>query len=154
MLRKTKGQFSIEYLLAFVLFSIVVLYLSFQASGVLFDVITERSVSRKDSEAHRIADFLAETEEGFASDPYHWDSTKVHSFTNSCDEKYEEVLEDVGLSERSGLRIIKYKKGEGVGDEMPVCVGPPVPAGVTLATTSRFGYLEDDGIYKMEVAVW
>lgn len=146
-----RGQFSIEYLIAFLLFSVIILYVSFQAAGVLPDILTERARSRKDSEAHRIASFLAENEKGFAEEPYLWNKTKIEDFKNRCNNDYDDLTASLGLEETSGIRVRRYN-GE---NEYEVCEGPTTPSGVTLGLSVRFGYIaEEKEINKLEVAVW
>ncbi|GEM_PF-2382201 len=149
-----KGQFSIEYLIAFVLFSVVLIYVSFEAAGFLPEILMERGRLRKDSEAHRIANFLTESELGFAEESYLWNQTKVETLENNCENDYDSVLEYLGLDEGSGVRIKRYGYEEGPGEEEVICEGPRVPRGVSLGRTSRFGYIEDDEIYRLEVIVW
>lgn len=149
-----KGQFSIEYLIAFIIFSIIILYISFQVADFLPEILTERIGTRKESEAERIATFLAETEAGFADKGYLWNERKIDNLRGRCNDDYYEVLEDLGLDDGSGLRIVRYAQGEST-DVNWVCVGPRVPEGVSIGTANRFGYIEDkDEIYKMEVVVW
>ena len=148
-----KGQFSIEYLIAFVLFSIVILYVSFEMAAVLPEILIERTSSRKDSEAQRIASLLATTnfDGGFAEEAYLWNNTRIDNFEDRCENDYYEVLGDLGLSELSGIRIIG--RGENIGERY-ICANQPMPSDVSTGTATRFGYIEGVGLSKMEVVVW
>ncbi len=148
--KSTKGQFSIEYLIAFLLFSIVILYVSFQAADVLPQILSDRAVSRKDAQAHRIANFMSENEQGLAEEPYSWNATKLDEWENRCDEEYEEAIKKLGLEEISGVEITR---NDGI-DDYEVCSGPPVPSGVSLGHAVIFGYIEGEGINRLEVVVW
>ncbi len=141
-----------EYLIAFLLFSLVILYVSFQAAGVIPEVVADRGRSRKDSEAHRIVTFLAEADAIFADEPYLWDEDRMDEFQERCQENYSEVREDFGLEELSGVRIVKFERG--TKDEYYVCEPPFFPEGVAVGSASRFGYVEGDDIYRLEVTVW
>ncbi len=151
--KSKKGQFNIEYLIAFILFSVVILYLSVEAADMFPEVAAERSRFRKESEANRIASFLAETERGFAEDTgFLWKQDKINSFEERCNDDYYAVRDGMGLDVVSGFQVSIYEKGSGFGET--VCEGPPVPSGVSLGTSSRFGYIDGEGIVKLEVIVW
>lgn len=147
-----KGQFSIQYLIAFVIFSTILLYVSFQMADVLPDLLTERTMDRKDSEAQRIATFLAETDKGFAEKPYLWNATKIGKFREDCKDDYFGVRNSLGLDRTSGFSAIAYKKG--VGSETVLCEGPSEPKSTSIGRARRFGYVKGDEIYKMVVTVW
>ncbi|MFP4117003.1 MAG: hypothetical protein ACLFQ8_03170 [Candidatus Aenigmatarchaeota archaeon] len=145
-----KGQFSIEYLIAFLLFSIVILYISFQAADVLPQILTERAVSRKDAEAHRITNFLAENEGGLADEPYRLNKTKLNEWKERCDEDYDKTIKMLGLEEISGVQIKRFDSYGG----HDICSGPPVPSGVSLGYAVSFGYIQGEEINRLEVVVW
>ncbi len=149
-LQERRGQFSIEYLLAFVLFSIVILYVSFQTASLFPEIFAEREASRKDSMANRIGSHLAENNRGFARKPYLWSEEKINEFQERCNEDYERVREELGLGKTSG--VVVTLSGE---EDKSICGGPSVPSGVSLGTSRRFGYVEEeDDIKILEVIVW
>ncbi|MFP4115926.1 MAG: hypothetical protein ACLFTQ_01865 [Candidatus Aenigmatarchaeota archaeon] len=153
-LEEKKGQFSIEYLIAFILFSVIILYISFEAAGTVPEVLVERVGSRKDSEAIRIADLLATgaMEGGFAEEPYLWDKSELEDFQQKCENNYDEKMEDLGLDDLSDTRIVRYEEGD--PDEIDVCVERRAPSGVPLGRSAVYGYVEGEGMSKLEVTVW
>ncbi len=153
ILRNKKGQFSIEYLLAFILFSVVILYVSFQAANVIPGIFAERERSRKESMAHRTGDFLAKNENGLAEEPYLWTRTKIEDLKETCEQDYGEVKDTMGIVETSGVEIVIYNQTT----REKICDGPPIPSGVSLGNSVRFGYVKENGhgeVHRLEVTVW
>ncbi|MFP4046089.1 MAG: hypothetical protein ACLFS3_03445, partial [Candidatus Aenigmatarchaeota archaeon] len=61
LLGQKKGQFSLEYLIAFLLFATVIVYLSFQMSNGLPQMHMQSERNKKLSQAYGITDDLIKT---------------------------------------------------------------------------------------------
>lgn len=149
--REKKGQFSVEYLVAFLMFAIVILYISFQMANVIPDVLLESLSNRKESVATRVMKLLARTpENGFAEKPYQWNKTKLVGFNSSCETHYQTVKSDLGLKDYAGFRINVHTDST----QWVKCGKVRIPKGVSFGRAQTYGYVKDDKVAKIEVVVW
>jgi hypothetical protein len=147
---KSKGQFSIEYLVAFLLFASVILYLSFQVAGVLPSVRKSSQRNMRISKAHRITEELIRTEGypgnweniagdpekyGLAHRPYVLHKDKVQDFNSSCNSDYELVKEKLGLN-LNDFKIVMYNVSSGT--EIIDCGKSRIPKGVSVEEFERY----------------
>lgn len=164
--KKSKGQFSIEFLVAFIIFTSVLLYLSFQIAGSLPEL---RRVSDKNvrlSKGHRIMQSLVETpghpenwqvsggveRYGLAYDPQNLSVEKIEEFNETCNENYSSVKESLGLNLTS-FRTSIYNVSTG-NKILLDCDGGRIPKGVSTNEIQRYAVLENGIMVRMVFEIW
>lgn len=165
-LNQNKGQFSIEYLVAFLLFSSVLIYLSFQVSGVLPKLSGQ---SRRDillSKAYRVTggliknpgsptdwNYTGKAERyGLAVEPYELSLDKINEFGNSCNGSYRDVKRKLGLN-RSDFSVAMYNMSSSAQNEIMSC-GQRIPEGVSTENIDRYSVLENGDTVRMVFNIW
>ena len=91
-----KGQANIEYIAAMIIFVIIVIYISFQASNTIPYYHTNSLKNRLYSKCFSLSEkLIKDSELGFAEKPYQLNSTKLKEFNQSCISDYENILKNV-----------------------------------------------------------
>lgn len=163
--RKSKGQFSIEYLVAFIIFTSVLLYLSFQIANSLPRLRRASQKNIKLSKAHRITEALIKTpghpedwedsgsveRYGLAHQPHNLSLKKVEEFNETCNANYSSVKRKLGLN-LTNFRIALYN----VSNNEPFlgCGAERTPEGVSVSEVQRYSTLENGAIVRMVFEIW
>lgn len=165
--KQNRGQMSLEYLVAFLLFTSVLIYLSFQVSDVLPKLEAQ---SRKDiliSKASRVTGSLIKNpgnptnwngsgveadRYGLAVEPYKLSLDKITDFNTSCNGNYSYTNEKLGLNS-SDFMLIVYNMSSNSEREIIRC-GQRVPEGVSTGSIDRYSCLENGNIVRMVFKIW
>lgn len=161
-LGSSKGQFSIEYLVAFVLFASILIYLSFQMAGIIPELYQQSQENLKSLKATSITESLIKTpgnwsggansiKYGLADEPYLLNETKTRMFNRTCETDYGLVREGFGLKNTTGFHVtvLGVKDGEVYVD----CGVEHIPSGVGVEGVERYGVLNGD-IVTLVLKVW
>ncbi len=108
-----KGQANIEYMVALVIFIVLMLYISFQVASSVPYYHSNSLENRLQSDCLRISEMLVKDSEsgvGFAIEPYELNGTKMDEFNDTCDNpsNYEGILKDMSLEAERDFQLVIY----------------------------------------------
>lgn len=154
-----KGQANIEYIVAMVIFVILVIYISFQIGGTIPYYHLNSMNNRLNSECLRITESMIKDSKmlhGFAEEPYKMNYTKILKFNDTCngdpmnfENIYNKLKGNMSLSVERDFRLrIKIK-----GSEEFVCGRNYLPSGTTVASVNRYA-VTDGKTTTISLMVW
>lgn len=152
---RDKGQFTVEYLIAFIAFALIILYVSFQMASVLPEAFMSSASNKRTSAANRVNNVLVKTGNGtiygLARKPYSLNLTKLQDFNQACNNDYETVKEKLSLEDYAGMRITVVSNT----NDYIQCGKDRIPSGISFGRARSYAYLPArEEITRLEVYVW
>lgn len=154
-----KGQTSIEYIVAMIIFVIITLYISFQVASSIPYYHVNSLENRLHSDCLRITENMIknfELEYGFGKEPYELDSVKLGSFNNTCNGDpsnfetiYEEIKNNMMLEAERDFQLRIH-----VNDSFDFTCGRKyIPSQLAVATMERYA-ITDYQSTSISLSVW
>ena len=146
-----KGQANIEYIAAMIIFIIIVIYISFQASGNIPLYHANSMKNRLYGKCFSLSErLIKDSALGFAKEPYVLNSTKLKEFNQSCESDYENVLENFfKLESRRDFQLRVH-----VNNSFNFTCGRKyIPTHIVLAEIERYA-VTDNQITAISLTLW
>lgn len=148
--RCAKGQVTIEYLIALMVFSSILIFLVFQIARAIPEYRSTSQSNVLDAKAFRITEIMVTTTGysvsgnpdwnsvnvgmvGFASKPGVLSPDKLSEFNKTCSQSYESTKKILGIEGDFAFRFANAT--------MLISCGKRIPAGVTRSTSERYATL-------------
>lgn len=159
ILKDESGQFSIEYLISFILFASVLIFLSFQIASTIPGLYTESQSNKLSSNTMAITDSLirstgnwtGDVDYGLATEPNLLDPNKVENFNKSCTRNYTDVRNSFGLSNTTDFNV-RLESSDGTNLYID-CTDRRMPSGVQVERVERYTVIEDN-IARLVFEIW
>lgn len=160
--RSSKGQVTIEYLIALLVFSSILIFLVFQIAHVIPEYRSTSQSNVLDAKAFRITETLVSTPGysvsggtdwnavnvgmvGLASKPSVLSQAKITEFNKTCSNSYESTKALMGIDGDFAFRLTTPTSF--------ISCGKRIPAGVTRSTSERYASLNGNWA-RLTFDVW
>ncbi|MCK4634556.1 MAG: hypothetical protein KAT37_01660 [Candidatus Aenigmarchaeota archaeon] len=154
-----KGQSSIEYIVAMVIFVIFTIYISFQVANSIPYYHTNSLNNRLHSDCFRITENMlkdSKLEYGFAKEPYDLNYTKLYEFNETCNEDptdfenvYKKIKDNMTLEMERDFQLRVY-----VNNTFNfICGRKYIPSHLIVASIERYAVTNGQPT-SIKINVW